>query len=88
MQCTLQDLTKYDCAQYLRFGSINTLKIYILPNFLFLFQIISIVVLCSFFVTVQSAFTHFWGGFNRPRLHRTILSLPKAKRGVGAPDLY
>lgn len=42
----------------------------------------------SFFATLQSAFTRFIWGRSRPRLHRTILSLPKASGDVGASDLY
>lgn len=76
MQRTLQDLKKYDCIQYLWFGRINILKINIFPCFLFLFQTIPIVVPRAYFVTLQTDFARFiWGG-NRPRLHRTILSLP------------
>lgn len=88
MQRTIQDIKKYERAHYSWFGRINILKMDIIPRFLYLFQTIPIAVPRSFFTILQSTFTRFIWGCNRPRLQRRILSLPKTKGGAGAPDLY
>lgn len=59
----------------------------ILPKFIYLIQALPIHIPPSYFKQVQSLFTRFIWAHKKPRLRRSLLTLPKSEGGLALPDI-
>ena len=67
-------------------GKLNSVKMNILPKFLYLFQCLPIFITCSFFKTLQRLISDFiWAG-KRARIRKEFLERPKRLGGLSAPN--
>lgn len=80
-------LDKWHANLHSWIGRCNLIKICILPKFLYLFQALPIQIPLSYFKQVQALFTRFVWAQKKPRLSRTLLTLPKQYGGLALPDV-
>lgn len=80
------DFQKWGSLPLSLIGRINTVKMSVLPKFLFLFQCLPIFLAKSFFKTVDSIICHFlWNG-KTPRVKQKILQNCKFYGGLSVPN--
>lgn len=80
------DLSRWDKEIFTWFGRTNIIKMNVMPRLLYLIQTLPIKIPPSFLRDLRSRFLKcIWVG-KPARVHRTILSLPKGKGGIGLPD--
>lgn len=72
------DLYSYATNQHLWLGKVNTLKMDVLPRFLYLFQTIPIYILTSYFRKLHRLISSFMWGVAHTRIKYESLSFPKA----------
>lgn len=80
-------LDKWHANLHSWIGRCNLIKMCILPKFLYLFQALPIQIPLSYFKQVQALFTRFVWAHKKPRLSRTLLTLPKQYGGLALPDV-
>lgn len=83
---TQADLSTYTFKRLSWLGRVNTLKMDVLPRFLYLFQTIPIYIPNSYFRKLRQLFSKFIWNSAHPRIRYRTLSLPKVRGGAGAPD--
>ncbi|CAI5657319.1 unnamed protein product [Oreochromis niloticus] len=67
-------------------GRINSVKMMLLPKFLYVFQCLPILIPKSFFKSLDSLITSYiWNG-KAPKLKKSILQRPKSVGGLGLPN--
>lgn len=84
---TKQDLARWTTPPLSVAGRINTIKMNILPKFLFLFQNIPVFIPKAFFKTLDGIFSDFiWNG-GPARIQKLFLQQPKKLGGFAFPNI-
>lgn len=86
LEHTKQDFLRWSALPITLAGRVNTVKMTVLPRFLYLFQMIPILLTKSWFKQLNSYITSFIWGTSFPRIKRTSLEMPKRSGGLGLPN--
>lgn len=82
-----EDLQKWDKLHITLAGRIQSIKMNIVPRFLYFFQCLPLFLPKSFFITLNGIFSSFIWGNKPPRLQRALLQRSRTNGGIGLPDL-
>ena len=85
LERTKQDFQRWSALPVTLAGRVNTVKMTILPRFLYLFQMIPIILTKSWFKVLNSNITSFIWNNSTPRIKRAYLEMPKEAGGLGLP---
>lgn len=86
LEQTKKDLSKWSPLNLTLTGRINSVKMTVLPKFLYLFQCVPVFIPLSFFKSLDSIISSFiWNG-KQPRLRKAFLQRPKDKGGMALPN--
>ena len=86
LEQTKQDLSKWSPLNMTLIGRVNSIKMTILPKYLYLFQCIPVFLPLSFFKSLDSIISSFiWNG-KQPRLRKAFLQRPKEQGGMALPN--
>lgn len=81
------DLQRWSCLQLSVAGRIQTIKMNVLPRYLYLFQCLPIFLPRSFFRSIESIISSFlWAG-KWARANKTLLERKRSVGGLGLPNL-
>ncbi len=81
-----QDLERWDPLPLSLGGRINTIKMNVLPKFLYLFQCLPIYLTKSFFSNLNSQISSFIWHKRQPRISKNILQRPRIMGGMALPN--
>lgn len=81
-----QDLERWDPLPLSLGGRINTIKMNVLPKFLYLFQCLPIFLTKSFFSNLNSQISSFIWHKKQPRINKNILQRPRTMGGMALPN--
>lgn len=82
-----QDLKRWNLLPLSLTGRVQTVKMNILPRYLYIFQCLPIFLPLSFFNSINSMISSFiWAG-KHARAGRTLLQRDRSQGGLGLPDL-
>lgn len=82
-----KDLQKWDRLQITLAGRIQSVKMNIVPRFLYLFQCLLLYIPKSFFTNINSLISSFIWNNKPPRLQKSLLQRARGDGGLGLPDL-
>ncbi len=82
-----EDLQKCNSLQITLAGRIQSIKMNIVPRYLYLFQCLSLFLPRSFFRSIDSLFSSFIWSKKSPRLQKLLLQRNKAAGSLGLPNL-
>lgn len=86
MNKTKQDIAKWSPLSISLMGRINSVKMTILPKFLYLFQCVPLFVPKSFFNSLESVISSYIWNNKKPRLCKTHLQRPRGRGGMSLPN--
>lgn len=81
-------LDKWQHGLHSWFGRCNTIKMCILPKFLYLFQTLPITIPVFFFHQISKLFSKFIWAKKSPRISRRVMTIPKCYGRVAVPDVF
>lgn len=81
-----EDIDRWDLLPLSLAGRINTVKMSILPKFLYLFQCIPVFLTKTFFISLDRKFSSFIWNKKNARIHKAILQRPHQQRGLSLPN--
>ena len=87
LERTKQDLTRWSSLPLSLAGRINSIKMAIMPRFLFLFQMIPTFIPKAFFTEINKYISTFIWNRTVPRIRRTFLESPRENGGSALPNL-
>ena len=86
MNSLKEDIKRWDLLPLSLGGRINTIKMSVLPKFLYLFQSIPVFLTKFFFKTVNSLISAFIWSNKSPRIRKSILEKPRPQGGMALPN--
>lgn len=89
VQClnkTKQDITKWSPLSLSLVGRINSVKMTILPKFLYLFQCVPCFIPNSFFNSLESVISSYIWNNKKPRFCKAHLQRPRSRGGMSLPN--
>lgn len=81
-----QDIDRWDPLPLSLGGRINTVKMNILPKFLYIFQCLPIFLTKSFFTKLNNQISSFIWNKKPPRIKRSVLQRPRSMGGMALPN--
>lgn len=81
-----QDLERWDILPLALGGRINTIKMNVLPRFLYIFQCLPIFLTKTFFMSIDRLISSFIWKKQRPRINKSILQRHRLHGGLGLPN--
>ena len=81
-----QDIERWDPLPLSLGGRINTVKMNILPKFLYIFQCLPIFLTKSFFNKLNNRISSFIWNKKPPRIKRSVLQRPRSMGGMALPN--
>lgn len=83
---TKQDLSNWSPLFLSLIGRVNTIKMSVLPKYLYIFQCLPVFISGTFFKKLDSVISSYlWNG-KRPRLRKNYLQRPKNEGGLALPN--
>lgn len=82
-----RDLTRWEVLPLSLFGRVETIRMNLLPRFLFLFQSLPIKIPISTFKMIDKLISQFIWQHKRPRIRLKTLHLAKNKGGLALPNI-
>ena len=86
LERTKADFQRWSLLPITLAGRVNTVKMTVLPRFLYLFQMIPILLTKTWFKKLDSHITAFIWANSTPRIKRSSLEMPKTEGGMGLPN--
>ena len=86
MNSLKEDIKRWDLLPLSLGGRINTIKMSVLPKFLYLFQSIPVFLTKFFFKSVDSLISAFIWNNKSPRIRKSILEKPRLQGGMALPN--
>ena len=86
LERTRLDFARWSSLPLSLFGRVNSVKMNVLPKFLYLFQTIPIFIPKSFFKTLDQIISSFIWNKGPARIRKSLLQKPKASDGLALPN--
>jgi len=86
LECLKQDIKRWDLLPLSLSGRINTIKMNVLPRFLYLFQSLPIFLTKFFFNSIDKLISNFIWNQKKARIRKCILQRPRLQGGMALPN--